>query len=374
MTNNTRSENINPGSRAGARDNNFALVRLTAALFVFCGHQAAVMGCAVPALGGIPIQELGVGMLFLISGYLITKSWLSDPDPLRFAIRRFFRLYPPFAVVVLLLTFVAGPLLSELGTKGYFESTYLMFLKNLRLFIVYYLPGVFSHVPVPDTVNGSFWTMPVEAGLYVLTPLLLSFIRVRRRPKSAFYFMSFVVAAALVIDTCIRTFFPNTRKIFYATEFLSSWHVIVFYFIGVLFTFEQAKKLLNLQVGCVAMSIMMFSPVLSMPMQYLTMYLVFPYFVLSLVFDTKPVFRALNSKMDLSYGIYLYGFFFQQLVVYFKELNNWTLSYIPALLISAVPTVLAALLSYYLVERPSLRLSRFLVNKLKARSAPPAAS
>ena len=41
-------------------------------------------------MGSFPLHEIGVAVLFTISGYLITKSWLSDPHPIRFAVRRFF--------------------------------------------------------------------------------------------------------------------------------------------------------------------------------------------------------------------------------------------------------------------------------------------
>ena len=119
MASETKTTTLHP---TGGRENNFPLIRLTAAVFVFAGHMGLILGGQPPLLGGLPLHELGVGMLFLISGYLITKSWLSDPHPLRFAVRRFLRLWPPFAMLVLLLALAAGPLLSSLGPEGYFRS------------------------------------------------------------------------------------------------------------------------------------------------------------------------------------------------------------------------------------------------------------
>ena len=174
MASETKTTTLHP---AGGRENNFPLIRLTAAVFVFAGHMGLILGGQPPLLGGLPLHELGVGMLFLISGYLITKSWLSDPHPLRFAVRRFLRLWPPFAVLVLLLALAAGPLLSSLGPEGYFRSGWGGYLRNLRFYIVYALPGVFTDLPLPNSMNGSLWTMPVEAGLYVLTPVLLTVMR-----------------------------------------------------------------------------------------------------------------------------------------------------------------------------------------------------
>ena len=162
------------------KKNNFNIVRFLGAAFVFAGHMGILMGGAAPLMGSFPLHEIGVAVLFTISGYLITKSWLSDPHPIRFAVRRFFRLWPPFAVLILLMVFVAGPLLSDLGTTVYFESDYTSYLRNLRFFTAYSLPGVFTTLPAANSVNGSLWTMPVEAFLYIVTPLLLSLIRAKR--------------------------------------------------------------------------------------------------------------------------------------------------------------------------------------------------
>lgn len=348
-----------------SRNNNFPIVRLTAAIFVFAGHMGVVLGAQPPLLGSFPLHELGVGMLFLISGYLITKSWLSDPDPLRFAIRRFFRLWPPFAVLVLLIVFVAGPLLSNLGVTGYFQSDYTGYLRNLRFYIVYALPGVFTDLPVPNSMNGSLWTMPVEAALYVLTPIFLTALRVKKKSENSFALVAAIAAAAVGLDIFLRMFYPEGWIVIYGTEIISSWHLIVFYIIGIFFTYEKARKLLNLQVGCIAMCLILFTEFSSAALQHLVVYLVFPYFVFSIVFAPKPVFKNLDKKMELSYGIYLYGFFFQQLIVYLRGLYGWSLTYLEAFLVSAVPTVFAAVLSFFLVERPSMRLGRYLVHKLK---------
>ena len=75
-----------------SRNNNFAFIRIVAASAVFMGHTGVVLGVDSPYVSGIAMHELGVIMLFFIGGYLITKSWLSDPHPARYAVRRFFRL------------------------------------------------------------------------------------------------------------------------------------------------------------------------------------------------------------------------------------------------------------------------------------------
>lgn len=347
------------------RDNNFPLVRLLAAVFVFAGHMGPILGAESPTLGGIPIHKLGVGVLFLISGYLVTKSWLSDPDLLRFGIRRFFRLWPPFAVMILLMALVAGPLLSNLGVEGYFQhGGYWNYLKNLRFMIIYDLPGVFTDLPLANCVNGSLWTMPVEAVLYLVTPVLLTVFRVKDKGEHTFPVMALVTGFAVGADIYLRVFHPDGWVVVYGTELISSYHLVVFYVIGIFFTYEKSRKLLNLQAGCAAMCGMLLAQFSAEPVQYLITYLVFSYFVMSLVFAPQPLFRSLDRKLEISYGIYLYGYFFQQITVSLQDLHDWQFTYLQALVISAVPTVVAAFFSCLLVERPCLWLSRYLTGRL----------
>lgn len=358
-------------SKAPSRNNNFSAVRFIGTMFVFAGHMGIILGIQPPLFGGFGLHELGVMILFLISGYLITQSWLSDPNPLRYGIRRFFRLWPPFAVFVLIMVFVAGPLVSSLGIREYFQSEFQAYLRNLRFFISYSQPGVFSDLPVPNTTNGSLWTMPVEASLYIVTPLLLAALRVKYRSVWSFRCMGIITGTAVLFDLFLRMFFFDKTIVIYGTELISSYHLIVMYIIGIFFTYDEVKKYLNLQLGCLAMCFLLFCQVLNGAVQHLLLYLIFPYFIFSFVFAKKPLFGDFCHKVDLSYGIYLYGFFFQQLTVSWMLKSGMSLGYIKTFLLSLAPTVLSALLSFFLVEKPVLILSKSLIRKLKQTKSEP---
>lgn len=351
------------GNENRRKNNNFTMVRLIATLFVFAGHMGVLLGIQPPLLGGFPVHELGVGLLFLISGYLITVSWLSDPTPVHYGIRRFFRLWPPFAVMILLMTFATGPLLSGLGAEGYFQESYKSYLLNLRFFIVYSQPGVFSELPYPNVTNGSLWTMPVEAFLYLLTPFLLTVLRVKYRSRKSFCFTAALTAVCVGVDLYLRVFDPGARLIFYGTDWIAAYHLAVFYMIGILYTYQEMQNRLNLQVGCGAMCLLLISQSFGTGAQYVLLYLILPYAVFSFVFAPKPAFGRLERMPEISYGIYLYGFFFQQLTIAFGRQHGINLSYLQALILSLIPTVAAALLSCFLVERPAMRFGRWLIRK-----------
>lgn len=382
------------------RDNNFNIIRLIASIFVFAGHMEMIRSGS-PLLFGIhSVHEMGVWILFLVSGYLITKSWLSDPHPLRYAIRRFFRLWPPFAVMVLIMVFIAGPLVSELGVKGYFQSWFHLYLMNLWFYIVYAQPGVFTNMIQAYVTNGSLWTMPVEAFAYIITPLLACLYGLRKKKSSSvstmtstlsdsaaseasedrsaflnsytssknkdrsFHIAAAVTIAAVAFDLYLRVFQADLVIVFFGTKLIPAYHLITMYIIGMFFTFEQTRKYLNLQVACIGMCILIVFESSGVFLQYLLLLIILPYFVFSLAFAPNAIFRNYGKRFEPSYGIFLYGYFFQQLVVSFQNKCGVTLSYTVTLILSAIPTLIAATLSYYLIEKPTQRLSKRLLKRL----------
>ena len=357
------TEKQEPKLQTKSRENNFSVIRLTGAVFVFAGHMGLILGMQPPVLGSFPLHELGVMMLFLISGYLITQSWLSDPHPLRYAIRRFFRLWPPFAVMILIMVFVAGPLVSDLGIRGYFQSDYKYYLRNLCFWNVYSQPGVFTDLPMANITNGSLWTMFIEAGLYIVTPFLLTLLRVRDRSRLSFHLTAVLTGAAVLTDFLLRIFCSDTGLVICGMNLLTACHLAVMYLTGIFFTYEEVRKYLNLQAACIAMFLLLFGQALSAPLQYLVLYLVLPYSVFSFVFAPKPFFKNQGRRPDLSYGIYLYGFFFQQLVLFIQLKYDRILGYMGNFVISMLLTLMAALFSWYLVEKPMQRFCSFLIRR-----------
>ena len=348
---------------AERRENNFNFIRLMAALFVMLGHMGPILGVEAPKLGGQAIHTIGVKVLFLIGGYLITQSWERDPHPGRYALRRFFRFYPPYAVMVLLMAFVAGPLLTNLGLPAYFQSWYSSYLWNLRFFIVYAIPGVFEELPRPSVMNGSIWTMPVEALLYILIPLILFAIRSAKKEKSSFIAMCGISALACVYDLWLYLAREGQQLVFYATDWNYSMHLAVYFLIGSLFTWPQMKRFLNLQVGIAAMIAMICVQMAGSAWNELISYIAMPLFVLSFAQMEKPLFAKLARKYELSYGIYLYGFFFQQLVVKWRIDSGAGWGFYTCFAMSLALTLVAAFLSCILVEKPCLALCKKLTTR-----------
>jgi peptidoglycan/LPS O-acetylase OafA/YrhL len=124
---------------------NFVGLRLLAATLVLVGHAVTLEHSI-----GARISHPGLLMLFSISGYLVAGSWRSDPHIGRFLSRRFFRIWPAYAAMILICAGLAYPSRPHDAVA---------FLRNLW----------FEFYPVG--INGSIWMMPIEMSLYLLLAL-----------------------------------------------------------------------------------------------------------------------------------------------------------------------------------------------------------
>lgn len=351
-----------------SRKNNFNLVRLIGALLVMMGHMGPIMG-AVPPVMGHELHGVGVEVLFLVGGFLVSESWLHDPNPLRFGIKRFFRLFPPYAVMILLMTFVTGPLLSNLGISGYFTSGWWeWYLWNLRFFIVYAQPGVFTDAPIAYVTNGSLWTMPVEAVLYILTPLVCCLFGIRKKTKKSLI----LYAAFMVALTIVGTWLDSHEEIrweFYGTLWNSALRLSTFFFLGIFCAMEPIRKLFKMQWTPFALLAVIFLQYEVRPIQFLVLFFALPYLVFSLALAPNPIFYKVGRKHDLSYGIYLYGYFFQQLITQWQQKAGFSLGVHGTFAVSLCLTVGAAFLSNVFVEQKTQQLCKRIITKLKVREA-----
>lgn len=143
--------------------NLFDALRIIAAAMVIIGHAWPLSGLSgVPTFAGMKIRHVGVYIFFVISGYLLARSWNRDPRPLAFIVRRALRIFPALFAVILLTILVVGPLLTVQPPGGYWgQRSFWNYFMNFLLLAEYELPGVFVNNPTPP-VNGSLWSLGPE--------------------------------------------------------------------------------------------------------------------------------------------------------------------------------------------------------------------
>jgi peptidoglycan/LPS O-acetylase OafA/YrhL len=166
-------------------DNGFNAVRLVCSLMVVVYHayllNPAAPGRRDPLSAALqPVTDAGglaVGVFFLLSGMFVSQSWLRDPDPWRFALRRVMRIVPGLFVALLITTIPAVAFFSERGFAGLLDPApwRYIFGNSVLHFLQYNIPPQELFIPWVlggQGLNGSLWTLYWEGRMYVLLLLL----------------------------------------------------------------------------------------------------------------------------------------------------------------------------------------------------------
>lgn len=171
---------MNPVVPVRGRNATFDVLRLVFACMVLLAHSAEI---ADPERGlpwGIPLTPgtLGVDGFFLLSGYLIVRSWMGAPDLLPFLQKRMLRIVPGYVVAVLVSVLLAGWFAP--GVPHFFRGLNGHFWASVLLLSAPLTPKVFPKLAFAG-VNGSLWTIAYEFRCYLLVAALgvLRLLRLR---------------------------------------------------------------------------------------------------------------------------------------------------------------------------------------------------
>ena len=344
---------------SNSRKNNFNIIRFVAAMMVILGHMCHLMGVPVSMFLGQPVSTIGVKIFFLISGYLIAKSYMNDSNVLRYTVRRVFRILPGLIGVVCFAVFIVGPIFTTLPVKEYFfHGMTRAYLKNIFLYIQYFLPGVFENNIYPNAVNGSLWTLPIEVFMYILLPVVFFLFRKCNKAKLALVCAVLLEASSLLLGKLK----PDAYYVVYATDVVSALTIIPYFFLGAAFVSDKLRKYLNIQVATGLICIMAMLNLNEMTTE-IVLFFGLPYFIFSFTFVENPKFEKCFSKNDLSYGIYLYGFVIQQMLT--PKLTEMGLGLNVQFVICAAVSLAFAAVSWFVIEKPAQNLSKCLLKKLQ---------
>lgn len=322
--------------------NNFDFLRLFAAFMVLYSHQHALLGLPEPGFGnGFSFGSIGVAVFFTISGYLVTQSWERDPHILRFAMKRFVRIWPGLFVATMLAAFVLGPLVSQLPAAEYFQHPSLLsYLNNLRLRMTFTLPGVFEHNPYPDAVNGSTWTIPLEVRWYLYLVIGGALTLMRRR-------QIVLVAAVLLAIHHFAVYKAEINPVrAYSTDFG------LYFCVGSLMWLYRDKWQMRRHTGVVLAALTGTLTYFAGQTLLGVLLLVAPIVVIFGEASTAYL-RRFGRFGDLSYGVYIYAFIVQQTLAW---RFGHSLPFIAYLALTTVITLVCAWLSWHLIEKPALSL------------------
>ena len=337
------------------RDNNFNLLRMLAATGVLVSHAYPLTrgpGAEQPLerlLGGITLGTVCVYVFFAISGFFIAQSFERSATIGTFLRARALRLFPALAVVLCVTVLVAGVSLTAAPPAVYWAAVPEYLVRNVTLFFLRYdLPGVFEDNPYGPAINGSLWTLNYEVLCYVGV-FLAGVAGLLRRPGTMavlllLFAAAYAVAMEVRVPIRVRLLLDLGLPFAVGTAFYLWRDRIVLSLPAAAGFFAAAAA-----VGAVPALEPAFRPVFVLALSYAV-------FVAG---HLPGKLRGYNRLGDYSYGTYIYAFPVQQLVAF------WGVTMPLVNIAAALPlTLLCAVLSWHLVERPALR--------LKARPTPPA--
>jgi peptidoglycan/LPS O-acetylase OafA/YrhL len=343
------------------RRNSVNALRLGLATLVLVSHTLKLHGGSDPigrlTGGDVDMGTIAVDGFFALSGYLIVGSYLNSPTTGRYLWRRALRILPGFWVCLLVTAFVLLPLaqLLEFGTLAGFpltgDGSALSYVtNNAALFIRQFEVGGLLG---GGTVNGSLYTLFYEFLCYLGIAALgaLGLLRTRSRPLLAVTAAVWLVAVSEIVTAAAITSRSTTIDI--ALRF------------GLMFLAGAALHRLARYVplswlgGVVAALVLVQAVVLAVlvgadPTSTLVYLTIAPPAVAYLVLlaGAQPGLHRVGARRDLSYGLYVYAWPVQALLLLVGA-RGW-----PVLLYGTAALAVALLLawaSWTWVESPALR-------------------
>lgn len=331
----------------------FDALRVFLSLGVLAWHSIVLAkGKAYYPLIGSSIHPLIVALLpafFALSGFLVTGSALRTGSIRTFLAFRALRLVPALTVEVALSALILGAVFTTLPLGAYFTSLAVWtYFGNIVSLIQFTLPGVFESNPYPAVVNGSLWTLRPEFYCYaIITILMLTQLIYHRKLFSIFMLLGTVALAGLNVFAGVG-----------APERVVPWHVLVFYFFVGIAMYHWRQRIPYSPALFAACCLVTYFTI-TLPAS--TYFVAWPlgYMVLFIGATKIPPIPLLH-RGDYSYGIYLFAFPVQQALVYSLPAMREPM----ALFIGAsVITIAFSALSWHWIEKPSLKLKKFIPQK-----------
>jgi len=327
------------------KDNNFDIVRLILAVLVGFAHWNFLTNLNNDSFI-FDFSKIAVDGFFIISGFLIFWSYDNNNNAFFFYIKRFFRIFPLYAILIILQTFIFILISDEsmLSVLKYF-------FVNI-IFLNFLSPAVgntFDSLAI-NAINGSLWTLKNEVFFYLLVP---TFYLLYKKIGMVFWY-------ALYILSIVYLFIFNYL----------GYEKLLIQFPGQLRLFVMGILLYVLFSKVNNKSLMILFPIslfllISFKDNDIFQFIFYPIFLGLVVFFFIYAFYKIKIKFDFSYSFYIIHFPIIQLFMYFKiNPENPILSFI---LIFSIVFILSYISEKY-IEKGFIQVGRNLINKIRQKT------
>lgn len=328
------------------RVDNFLLLRMCAAAAVIYGHAHALVvthgerDLFVRMGWGSYSGTIAVDLFFIVSGFLVTGSYLRRRNVFAFAWARALRVVPGYAACLLASAFVLGAVHTTLPLATYFAHAgtldYVQVNLKLGTQLIWRLPEVFVDNPRRDTINGSIWTLPAEVRMYLWVAFAGALGILARRWACTLLLSGLFVLGLLAPEHL--WWVPHPAYVRLAGCFA----------LGVLCYVH--RDVIPANGWWLATCTVLAWALRHTPMYPFAFALAEAAFVFWFAYRTR--WHGYNRLGDYSYGLYLWGYPMQQVVAHHLPATSPLANAALALPLA----LLAAVLSWHLVEKPAIGL------------------
>ncbi|MBB5192464.1 peptidoglycan/LPS O-acetylase OafA/YrhL [Silvimonas terrae] len=345
--------------------NNYDLVRLMAASAVIYAHSYAIAprpgqvnaDLILRWTGVTHLGELAVSVFFFLSGVFVTKSYFESSSISDFILKRVLRIYPGLMVSVLLNVLLIVPLFGGVSLMNYLvePQTWHYMIKNMICFTnEHFIPGAYQNHPTP-ALNGSLWSITLELRLYFVWALV-GLIGFRKSPLAG----TCICLLGIILGMATHDVLPllGSNPDTYGANAFPTFSLI--------FTMGALVYIHRAEIHSLGAAVIMSGLFLYLGWHTgLLLWLLFAFAIaVATWFGTTKVARKIGLPGDYSFGVYLYGWPSQQIIV-----SIWPDA--PTLVSAALALVVAvsfAIFSWHCVEKPAMNWGKRL---LKARLTRP---
>ena len=357
----------------------FSLIRITGLILVLFYHFFQTI---------FPGGFFGVDVFFTFSGFLITSLLLEEfsqkgeIDIIGFFRRRFYRIFPPVVMMVLVIMpftlmvrqdYVAGIGAQIAGVLGFMTNFYEMLTGGS--YESQFIPHLFVHN----------WSLAVEVHYYILWGLAVWFLSKRYKTSGQLRGTVFILSSAVFLISFLSMFIGSFIVSSYSTVYFSSFtHVYPFFLGSVLATIvgvrqttpilKRLNKVLDLKQtllvfagGLGVLLLLTFFVKFTSLFTYLLGFLLASLATLVMIVATRLLHEKTESieepkivsfLADTSYAVYLFHWPFY--IIFSQLMGN-----ILAVILTTIFSYLFATLSFYVVEPLIAGKTTWLLEKTK---------
>ncbi len=219
------------------------------------------------------------------------------------------------------------------------------FINNLSLYRYQAtVNGIFTDNPIPLGINGSLWTLKYEFTMYLALLLIFPI----RKMKAKYLIIATLFIGSYYIYTVNPWLFED---FFRSIEFKSKdfYRLASYFFAGSMLTYFDLKKINYAWIKLLLLLISVWA-ITSGNYTFFAPITMSVLVILVGISSNKYLQKIPKLTGDLSYGIYIYGIFIQQCILYFVFLPQTQLFIFSYLIILSL-----AFLSWNLIEKRALQ-------------------